>query len=638
MDPMISRRWYIHSAALLGSFWVSLFGSGMANAQECLQCHATPELNPQRPSLTINLHDFENSVHASLGCAACHADVSDFPHGPVDVPQCQTCHAEETEQLANSIHGETSTAGHIAAGCQDCHGLTHAILSSSDPNSPASRQKLPETCNRCHGNATLMREFGLPLLRPLETYSMSVHARALAEGKMAANCADCHGTHAIHPGTDARSGVFRFQVPNTCGRCHEEVKRIYQESVHGRALSRGITGAAICTDCHGEHAILSPSERTSPVYAANVSAEACSRCHGDARLNAKYNLPPDRVQSYQESYHGLATRLGSVRAANCASCHGVHNILSSSDSRSTVAPQNLSATCGQCHPGAGSRFAIGPVHILAEAPSSGAVYWIRAFYLILIPLTVGLMLFHNLLDLFKKAREKFLAQKALPQLPRMGRNKRWQHLLLLSSFLVLVVSGFALKFPESFWARPLVVWEGQWPLRAWVHRVASMVLIGAAVLHVWYLASNPQARRRWRHFLPRKTDWAEFKNQFAFNLGRRSQRPLLSEFSYVEKAEYWAVVWGTIVMAATGLVLWSNDLTLRHLNKWVLDVGTVIHYYEAILATLAIGIWHFYSVIFDPDRYPMEWTWITGTVDAKHWQKHRQTVSSDPEPSESNNE
>jgi cytochrome b subunit of formate dehydrogenase len=85
-------------------------------------------------------------------------------------------------------------------------------------------------------------------------------------------------------------------------------------------------------------------------------------------------------------------------------------------------------------------------------------------------------------------------------------------------------------------------------------------------------------------------------------------------------------------MAITGLVLWSNDFTLRHLTKWVLDVATVIHYYEAILATLAIVVWHFYSVLFDPDQYPMEWTWITGTTDAEHWAAHRHPAAQETAP------
>ncbi|OFW36549.1 MAG: hypothetical protein A3J28_06935 [Acidobacteria bacterium RIFCSPLOWO2_12_FULL_60_22] len=547
------------------------------------------------------------------------------------MPQCAACHSEAAAQYASGVHGQSIQAGRVgAARCQDCHGPTHGIRPVADPASPASPQALPQTCGGCHANVALLRQFQLPLMRPLESYSQSVHARALAEGRGGANCADCHGAHGIYPGADARSTVFRFRVADTCGRCHTEIRRTYGESIHGQAIARGVTGAAVCTDCHGEHAHLPPGDRTSPVYAATISSESCSRCHGDVRLNEKYSLPADRVLSYQESYHGLAARGGSLRVANCASCHGVHNVLPSSDPRSMTHPANLAATCGKCHPGAGTRFAIGPVHVLAEAPTSGAVYWIRWFYLVLIPLTIGLMFLHNLLDFIRKARQRFAAQRVRPQLLRMTRNERWQHLLLMISFFLLVLTGFALKFPESFWARPFIAWEGQWPVRAWLHRIAGAGMIAAAVLHLAYLATNPDARRRWRNFLPRKTDWTEFRQRLAFNMGFRTEQPRLSEMSYVEKAEYWAMVWGTALMALTGLILWSSNLSLRYLTTWFLGVATVIHYYEAILATLAIAVWHFYSAIFDPDHYPMDWTWITGTTDAEHWAERRQPMGGPP--------
>ena len=105
----------------------------------------------------------------------------------------------------------------------------------------------------------------------------------------------------------------------------------------------------------------------------------CGHCHGDERLAQKYNLPADKVPSFRDSFHGLAARSGSQSVANCASCHGVHDILPSSDPRSHIAPQNLAATCGSCHPGAGQTFAIGAVHVLPEnqQESHPAVFWVR---------------------------------------------------------------------------------------------------------------------------------------------------------------------------------------------------------------------------------------------------------------------
>jgi len=619
----------MRNASSFGAFLLLLTGmvfcSGKAGfAQECLDCHEMADLDPARPGITMAREDFDAGVHAFLSCSGCHTDVSEYPHGSVETPQCSSCHADEAEQYSSGVHGQSLQAGQVgAARCQDCHGPTHAIRSVEDAASPASRQRLPETCGGCHSNMTLMRQFRLPLSRPLESYSQSVHARALAEGRGGATCADCHGAHAIYPPTDPRANVFRFRIPETCGACHSDIRQMYGESIHGQAIESGVTAAAVCTDCHGEHAILAASDTASPVYAANVSSDSCSRCHADERLNSRYNLPADRVRSYQESYHGLAARGGSLRVANCASCHGTHNILPSSDPQSSIAPGNLGATCAQCHPGAGARFAIGPVHTLFDSSSNRAVYWIRWFYLLLIPGAVVFMVLHNLLDLIKKARLRFLAERARPRAQRMTRNERWQHLLLLVSFTVLVWTGFALRYPDAFWAQPVVAWEGQWPVRAWLHRDAAVVMLAAAALHLFYLARNAAARRRWRHFLPRAADWTEFRQRMAFNLGLRQDRPRLSDMSYVEKIEYWAGLWGTALMGITGIVLWSTDFTLRHLTNWFLDVATVLHYYEAILATLAIAIWHFYSVIFDPDHYPMQWTWITGTIDAEHWAARR---------------
>lgn len=98
-----------------------------------------------------------------------------------------------------------------------------------------------------------------------------------------------------------------------------------------------------------------------------------------------------------------------------------------------------------------------------------------------------------------------------------------------------------------------------------------------------------------------------------YNLGLRELRPVHSrEPSYVEKIEYWAFVWGTCVMTGTGFLLWFNNFALKHFPKWVEDSATALHYYEAVLATASILIWHMYTVVFDPDVYPVDYSWIRG--------------------------
>ncbi|MBI4737936.1 MAG: hypothetical protein HY766_18060, partial [candidate division NC10 bacterium] len=87
-----------------------------------------------------------------------------------------------------------------------------------------------------------------------------------------------------------------------------------------------------------------------------------------------------REETYAESFHGIAATFGNLEAANCASCHGFHDIRPSNDPRSRVAKTNLPATCGQCHPGAGARFAEGRVHIEKTRESAPGVFYVRTFY------------------------------------------------------------------------------------------------------------------------------------------------------------------------------------------------------------------------------------------------------------------
>src|SRR5262249_22556969 len=149
-------------------------------------------------------------------------------------------------------------------------------------------------------------------------YKLSIHGRAITAGNnKAATCSDCHSAHSIQPGSDPRSKVSHQNVPATCGACHAEIAKTYAQSVHGEAVAGGVTAAPVCTDCHGEHTILAPSEPGSLVNPARVSTVTCGRCHGDERLTARFDLPAQSVKTYQDSFHGLANRSGSRSVANC---------------------------------------------------------------------------------------------------------------------------------------------------------------------------------------------------------------------------------------------------------------------------------------------------------------------------------
>jgi len=593
---------------------------------DCLACHGDKDFKSDAGrSLFVDADKRGKSAHASLSCTDCHAGLADYPHAPAaGKVACATCHQDARAALDKSVHARTN-GGSEAPYCTTCHGAIHEFPAREDPLSPVAKRNLPRTCGACHASPGFMSRHPLGIARPIEAYELSVHGRALAKGNdKAASCSDCHGAHDIGKAKDAAAHTNRWNVPATCGQCHAKVREAFGASIHGQAVARGLAGAPVCTDCHGEHAILAPAEPGSLVNPARVSSVTCGHCHADERLVQKFNLPRDKVPAFEDSYHGLAGRAGSQSVANCASCHGVHNILPASDERSTVHPANLAKTCGACHPGAGERFAIGPVHVTRASRSEhAAVRFVRVAYLTLIPATLGFMLLHNGLDFLRKLRRDRSAHGSAATLPRMGLDFRIAHGLVVLSFPVLVATGFALKYPEAWWAAPLVAFEGTLTLRAYVHRAAALLLCAACAYHVVQLLRVKRDRRALRRMLPSARDARDVLAFFAWALGRRASRPGFGVLNYAEKLEYWAFVWGTAVMAGSGFVLWFESWSLRFLPTWMVDAATAVHWYEAILATLAILVWHFYMVIFDPDVYPMDRAWLTGRASADHLRSQR---------------
>jgi thiosulfate reductase cytochrome b subunit len=200
----------------------------------------------------------------------------------------------------------------------------------------------------------------------------------------------------------------------------------------------------------------------------------------------------------------------------------------------------------------------------------------------------------------------------------MNRNQQIQHAILFTSFIVLVLTGFALKFPESWFASLLGMGER---VRALTHRIAAVVLIAVGFYHLVYVAFSKNGHRLIIDFLPVPKDVRDVWQTFRFYLGFSSEKPEFARFNYAEKAEYWALVWGLMVMASTGIALWAKISVGNLLPRWWLDVATAIHFYEAVLATLAIVVWHFYQVFLDPDVYPMNWAWWDGKMSFERYRE-----------------
>jgi len=596
---------------------------------DCLACHAdttlTEDVNGKQVSVHVDEGKLRHSVHGSMfACVDCHTDVKSLVHeAPPAKVTCAQCHADAQAAYAHSYHAKPVKAANGAAGdapaanCQDCHGGAHEVLAADDAKSPVNHANIPATCGRCHGQKFLMEQNG-ESAQAFLSYQDSVHGRAVENGSAkAAVCTDCHGAHEILPASDVRSPISKANVPATCGKCHVQIENTFNASIHGQAIAHGNQLAPVCTDCHGIHSIKRHTDPNSPAAEQNLSRDTCARCHEGVRLSQEFGVPGGRVTSYFDSYHGLAAEGGSVVAANCASCHGVHDILPSSDPRSTINKAHLDATCGKCHQGATQKFTQTKVHMdqgVSKDIGSIAVRWVRWFYLLLIVGVIGAMFLHNAIIWRSKAAARRRMQN--PFMTRMTTQQRWQHLILLTSFIVLVITGFALKYPNSWFAEALGMGER---LRSVIHRVAGVVLIAVGLYHVFYAAATREGRRLVRDFAPRPRDAFDAWGTMRYYLGLSKQRPQFGRFSYAEKAEYWALVWGTGLMAVTGVMMWAKVGVGNLLARWWVDVATAVHFYEAILATLAIVVWHFYQVFFDPDVYPMNGAWWDGKMPVEHY-------------------
>jgi formate dehydrogenase gamma subunit len=220
------------------------------------------------------------------------------------------------------------------------------------------------------------------------------------------------------------------------------------------------------------------------------------------------------------------------------------------------------------------------------------------------------MAIHNILVWRKKTSIKRRESRTIV---RLTSNQRLQHWLLLTSFIALVLSGFALQYPDSWLAALL---GGNESLRRVIHRIAAIVMLVVGAYHIAYLALSPEGKRWVRDMIPTRKDVKDLQGNLAFYLGLRDHKPAIGRFGYAEKAEYWAVIWGTFIMGLTGLMIWFKISLFSFLSRGWIDIALAIHFYEAVLATLAIVVWHFYQVIFDPDVYPLNWALVDGKVSA----------------------
>ncbi|MEE9455841.1 MAG: cytochrome b/b6 domain-containing protein [bacterium] len=597
----------------------SAHGPSVAGAPECYTCHGSGH-----GVVTLEAERF-SPAYAPRICTDCHtreggaylegAHAKAASGGEVGVPACISCH-EAGEYLERAHAKAVSGREAGAPTCHSCHGEAHKTEPvAMDPRLSAIHQ--PVFCGGCHTGKAATRDLPFSIPDPPAQLLASVHGRINKDtGRYNANCGDCHLTHGEQPGWWPSSSTHFMNVAETCGRCHPDELALYEISVHGLATAAGLHDAPTCPDCHGDHNVVSGEVAVGGKRTRIVAT--CSSCHFSLAVTAKFDIANDRVQSFERSYHGVVYEGGKTTAADCGSCHRVHDVLPASDPRSSVHVDNLEATCGSCHIRVRERFTGTNVHKPREHPRRKPADYVAIVYVGLIFVVLGGMLLHNAVDYVGKVRairrERHQPSKVHV---RLRPVERIQHLVLVSSFTLLAFTGFAIKFPSSFFFAWLVHLEGPYSIRVWLHKVFAVVLIAASLFHVGYLLFTRHGRARLKAIWPRVSDVREAVQAILHRVGLSKRAPDFGEFNYAEKAEYWALIWGTALMVLTGLYVWLDPYIQQLFPYWLYEVLRTIHFYEAILAVSSIVIWHFYHVIFDPSVYPMNFAWLDGKIPEK---------------------
>ncbi len=214
----------------------------------------------------------------------------------------------------------------------------------------------------------------------------------------------------------------------------------------------------------------------------------------------------------------------------------------------------------------------------------------------------------------REERMKEKEQEEGEKFLRFNRNFRFQHMLLFTSVIILVVTGMPLKFPNFFLSRFFIGFWGGIQNSTIVHRIGAGMLIYFMVHHFFYTILTRDGRRDFLLMIPNLQDARDVAQNIRHFLGKTPEKPFFGRFSYVEKFDYWAVYWGCVIMIGSGLFLWFETAVMRFLPKTAIDMAHEMHSDEALLATLAIVIWHFYNVHFNPDRFPGTLLWWHGEL------------------------
>jgi cytochrome b subunit of formate dehydrogenase len=452
----------------------------------------------------------------------------------------------------------------------------------------------------------------------------------------------CHSE--IHS-QKAWKGDKRIAVAK-CAECHDDSHAAFHESVHGTALRDGNMDSAACLDCHNLHEIKAIGAEGGHDAAAFHTA-VCQKCHADHELMEKNGVFPIAVDTYFESYHGKNYRLGfPEKVAGCADCHTAHYILPHDDPRSSLNQENLVATCAKCHENSSAQFVKFYSHgKMTDKDNYPILFYTYISMTTLLVCTFAVFWIHTLLWMFRgfvENREKKRALIAgthhiIPDGHKIYRRFTklhiFLHLLVITSFLLLSLTGIPLKFAGQDWAKVMMNFYGGAANAGFLHRVGAVitfVYFGAALAmsakFLFYKLQYPADFFR-RLFGPESLcpnlrdiqDVTAMVRWFMF-LG---PKPSFDRWTYWEKFDFLAVFWGMFAIGGSGLMLWFPEAFGAFLPGWVFNVSTIIHSDEALLATGFIFTVHFFNTHGRPEKFPMDFVIFNGELPKEEFIEER---------------
>ncbi|MEW6743646.1 MAG: cytochrome c3 family protein [Planctomycetota bacterium] len=595
--------------------------------QSCLKCHGNASLSAAERGPLLDVAALDRSVHRQTPCVKCHSDIDarlrPRPCEPAGRVNCSSCHAALWESYLASGHGQAHELSRLedAPYCTTCHG-THDILSQKEEASPTFRGKVPSLCGGCHkedGKAATVP--GLIEVAAFSDYSKSVHGRRLQNLLPSAVCTDCHTAHGVYRHTDPRSSVYKETIPATCGQCHLGITEQFVESVHFSEDHVKEKTLPICSDCHSAHTI---AQVEADEFVTQVTQQ-CGSCHRDLS------------ETYFDTTHGKAYRLGHHKAAKCSDCHGDHHILGANDPASTVSARNIVGTCRKCHEDANERFTGYLTHAThhdrVKYPILFYTYWFMTLLLTGVFVFFGI---HTLLWLprsFSAMRLRLKEGKEAKSryyIRRFTLAHRVTHLFVIVSFLSLAATGMALKFSGMPWAKFIDDAMGGVAVASLIHRAAALVTFGYFLYHLVHLVRTKLRRgMSWSRFILgpnslmfNKKDLTDFWATIKWFVGK-GRRPSYGRWTYWEKFDYFAVFWGVAVIGLSGLIKWYPEFFTKFVPGWVVNVAAIVHSDEALLAVGFIFTVHFFNTHLRPEAFPMDKVIFTGLVPLDDFKKDR---------------